>query len=144
MAAAFAWARGSGGDDRQAATAPAGAAATAAGSPSPAVGAAACARVPGRTELGRTADLATFGNPLCLEWADRSSDAQGYVVRVRYFGTGETFEYRVGAGVSAFEFPAEAQPTGCARATYAVEVLVLRDGQPQPYTGMASTRECAS
>lgn len=50
--------------------------------------------------------------PFCVTWLDRFSDETGFVVRLAYLGSGETFEHAVGPNVSEFVFPPVEAPFG--------------------------------
>lgn len=56
--------------------------------------------------------LGVAWEPFCIKWLDPFGDETGFVVRLTYFGSGETFEHTVGPNVSEFVFPPAEAPSG--------------------------------
>jgi len=86
--------------------------------------------------------------PFCVTWVDRFSGEMGFVIRLTYLGSGETFQHTVGANVTEFVFPPgedpfAAPPDVCAsHGAFEVVLSAMRDGKTEEFDRVLTYLEC--
>ncbi len=89
--------------------------------------------------------------PFCVTWLDRFGDETGFVVRLTYFGSGETFEHTVGPNVTEFVFPPAEAPSGAPgapsglcvdRGAIEVALLAVRAGKTELFDATLGQGHC--
>jgi len=103
--------------------------------------------VPGACVPVSPRSLGVGWEPFCVTWLDRFSDETGFVIRLTYYGSGETFEHTVGPNATEFVFPPAEGPFGGAqscgsRGAFDVALSVVRAGKVEEFDRIFRQGHC--
>lgn len=103
--------------------------------------------VPGACAPVSPGSLGLGWEPFCVTWLDRFSDETGFVIRLTYYGSGETLEHTVGPNAAEFVFPPAEGPFGGApscgsRGAFELALSVVRAGKAELFDATLLQGHC--